>query len=108
MLILLIAYLITLSIVILIFAMTVLIALHVWIHFYISFGFPCRFSGLYIIVFVFEHDVCITIHPNRRSLYVYMSDISVHCLTACRIMTTFLLLDCVSFVLWGAHLSPYL
>ena len=45
-----ITHLISLSIVILIFAMIVLIALHVWIHCCISFELTCRFSGLYIIL----------------------------------------------------------
>ena len=62
MLIALIAYLDSLSIVILIFAMIVLIALHIWIHCYTSFDLTCQLSGLYIILTVFVHDVRITIH----------------------------------------------
>ena len=68
-------HLVLLSIVIMIFAMIVLIALHLWIHFCISFDLTCQFSSLYIILIIFEHDICITIHPDRYSLYVYMSDI---------------------------------
>ena len=55
MLIVLIAYLISLSIVILIFAMIILIALHVWICCW--FDLTCRFSGSHILLIVFEHDV---------------------------------------------------
>ena len=51
MLIVLIAYLISLSILILIFAMTILIALHVWIRRW--FDLTCRFSSLHIILIVF-------------------------------------------------------
>ena len=102
-----IAHLVSLSIVILIFAMIILITLHVWIHCCISFDFTCRFSGLYIILIFFEHDVCITIHLDHHSLYVYMSDIFVLCLTVC-CMTTLLLRDCMSLVVWVTHLSPYL
>ena len=76
MLIVLIAYLISLSIVILIFAMTVLIALHVQIHWYISIDLARWFTCLYILSVVFEHGVLITIHPDCHGLYVYMSDIS--------------------------------
>ena len=74
MLIVLIAYLISLSIVILIFAMIILIALHVWIRCW--FDLTCRFSGSYIFLVVFKHDVCITIHFDYHSLCVDMSDIS--------------------------------
>ena len=76
MLIVLIAYLISLSIVILIFSMIVLIALHVWIHCYTSFDLTCRFSGIYILLIIFEHGILITIHPYCHGLYVYMSDMS--------------------------------
>ena len=92
-----IAHFVPLSIVILIFAMIVLIILHVWIHCCILFDLTCRFSGLYIILLVFEHDVCITIHLDHHSLYVYMSDISVLCLTVCCMIALFLY-DCMSFV----------
>ena len=71
-----IAHFALLSIVILICAMIVLIALHVWIHCCISFYLTHWFSGLYILLIVFEHGVCIIIHPDHHSLYVYMSDIS--------------------------------
>ena len=74
MLIVLIAYLISLGIVILIFSMIILITLHVWIRCW--FDLTCRFSGLYIILIVFEHGILITIHPDSHSLYVCMSDIS--------------------------------
>ena len=57
-----IAYLALLSIVILIFAMIVLTALRVWIHCYIPFDSTYWFTCLYIILIVFEHDVCITFH----------------------------------------------
>ena len=67
MLIVLIAYLISLSIVILIFAMIVWIALQVWIHCYTSFDLTCQFSGLYILLIVFGHDVHIAIHPDSCS-----------------------------------------
>ena len=60
MLIALIAYLDSLSIVILIFAMIVLIALHIWIHCYTSFDLTCRLSRLYILLFVFVQGICIT------------------------------------------------
>ena len=46
MLIVLIAYLISLS-------MAILIALHVWIHCYTSFDLTCRFSRLYILLIIF-------------------------------------------------------
>ena len=74
MLIVLIAYLISLSIVILIFAMIILIALHVWIRCW--FDLTWRFSGLYIILIVFDHGILITIHPDCHGLYAYMSDMS--------------------------------
>ena len=72
----LIVYLILLSIVILIFAMIVWIVWHVWIHCYTLFDLTCRFFGLYILLIIFEHDVCITIHFDYHSLCVDMSDIS--------------------------------
>ena len=75
-LIILIDHLALLSIVILIFAMIVLIALHIWIHCYTSFDLTCRLSGLYILLIVFEHDICITFSSDCHSLYVCMSDIS--------------------------------
>ena len=71
-----IAYFALLSIVILIFAMIVLTALRVWIHCYIPFDSTYWFTCLYIILIVFEHDVCIIIHPDYHSLYAYMGDIS--------------------------------
>ena len=60
MLIILIDHLALLSIVILIFAMIVLIALHIWIYCYTSFDLTCRLSRLYILLFVFEQGICIT------------------------------------------------
>ena len=76
MLIILIDHLALLSIVILFFAMIVLIALHIWIYCYTSFDLTCRLSGLYILLIVFEHDICITFSSDCHSLYVCMSDIS--------------------------------
>ena len=75
-LIILIDHLALLSIVILIFAMIVLTTLHIWIHCYTSFDLTCRLSGLYILLIVFEHDICITFSSDCHSLYVCMSDIS--------------------------------
>ena len=100
-----IAHLVSLSIVILIFSMIILIALHVWIHCCISFDLTCQFSGVYIILIFFEHDVCITIHLDCHSLYAYMSDIFVLCLTVC-CMTAFLLRDCMSLVRVGHTSIP--
>ena len=76
MLIILIAYLVSLSIVILFFAMIVLIALHIWIYCYTSFDLTCRLSRLYILLFVFEQGICITFSSDCHSLYVCVSDIS--------------------------------
>ena len=76
MLIVFIAYLVSLSIVIMIFSMIVLMALHIWIHCYTSFDLTCRLSRLYILLVVFEHGVLITIHLDCHSLYACMSDIS--------------------------------
>ena len=75
MLITLIAYLALLNIVILIFAMIVLIALHVWIHCYILLDFDTL-----IHLFVYFLDClwawCLYhFLPDCHSLYVYMSDI---------------------------------
>ena len=64
MLIILIAYLVSLSIVILFFAMIVLIALHIWIYCYTSFDLTCRLSRLYILLFVFVQGICITFSPD--------------------------------------------
>ena len=54
---------------------------------------------------IFEHDLCITIHPDRHSLYVYISDIFVLCLTIC-CMTALLLHDCMSPVRVGRTSIP--
>ena len=110
MLIVLIAHFVSLSIVILIFAMIILIALHVWIRCCISFDLTCQFSGLCIILIVFEHDICITIPPDCHSLYVYMSDISCTLLD-CMSHDCPSLYDCMSLVCVGCisiHLSPTL
>ena len=48
--------------------MIVLITSHAYTHLYISLGSTCRFSDLYIILIVFEHDVCIIIHLDCRIL----------------------------------------
>ena len=72
-----IVHLVSLSIVIPILAMTILIALHVWIRCYIFIDLTCWFSSLYILLIVFEHDVY-TYHfsSDRHSLYVCMNGIS--------------------------------
>ena len=90
MLIILIGHLALLSIVILILTMIVLIASHVWIHYCISFDLRDWSSCLYIILIVFEHDVCITIHLDCHSLYVDMSGIFVLCLIVCCMTALFL------------------
>ena len=103
-----IAYLTLLSIVILVFAMIVLIALHVWIHFYIPFGSTYWFTCLYIILIVFEHDVCITFHLIVIVCMWTWVIYPILCLTAC-CMTVLLLHDCMSLVHVGhtsIHLPP--
>ena len=105
MLIVLIAHFVLLSIVILIFSMIILIALHVWIRCCISFDLTCQFSGLCIILIVFEHDICITIHPDCHSLYVDMSDI-FYTLLDCMSHDCPLLCDCMSFVCVGRTSIP--
>ena len=42
--------------------MIVLITSHAYTHYCISLDLTCWFSDLYIILIVFEHDDCITIH----------------------------------------------
>ena len=102
----LIVYLISLSIVILIFAMIVWIVWHVWIHCYTLFDLTCRFSGLYILLIVFEHDVCITIHFDYHSLCVHEWYILL-CLTVwC--MTALPLHDCMPLVYVGLTSIPLL
>ena len=56
--------------------MIVLITSHAYTHHCISLSLTCWFSNLYTILIVFKQDVCITIHLDCHSLYVYMSDIS--------------------------------
>ena len=56
--------------------MIVLITSHAYTHHCISLSLTCRFFGLYILLIVFEHDVCITIHFDYHGLCVDMSDIS--------------------------------
>ena len=105
MLIRLIAYLALLSIVILTFSMIVLITLHVWIHCYKPFDSTYWFTCLYIILIVFEHDVCITFHliviVCMWTWVIYL----VLCLTAC-CMIALLLRDFMLLVHVGRTSIP--
>ena len=100
-----IAYLALLSIVILIFAMIVLTALRVWIHCYIPFDSTYWFTCLYIILIVFEHDVCITFHLIIIVCMWTWVIYHVLCLTTC-CMTTLILRDCMSLVHVGCTSIP--
>ena len=108
MLIVLFTYLISLSIVILVFAMIVLIALHVWIHRYTSFDLTCQFSGLYILLIVFlawcsyhyspwlSRLVCVHEWYILCSAWLYDAWLPSLCMIACRLS------------MWVSLLSPYL
>ena len=82
------------------FAMIVLIASHAYTPYCISLDLTCWFSDLYIILIVFEHDVCITIRLVCLILaYLVWTWViyPVLCLTVwC--MTILLLRDCVPLV----------
>ena len=98
---------ISLSIVILIFAMIVLIALHVRIPCYTSFDLTCRLSGLYILLIVWawclyhysswlSQLVCIHEWYILYSAWLYGAWLPSICVIACYLS------------MWDAHLSLYL
>ena len=99
-----------LSIFTLIFSMIDLITSHAYTCHYISFDSTYWSIGLYIILIVFEHDVCITICIDYHILAYLVcihDDISDLCLIACR-MTVLLCVIACRLSMWDAHLSPYL
>ena len=87
--------------------MIVLITSHVQIHCCISFDLMDWFSCLYIILIVFEHDVCITIHLDYHILCVDMVIYLYFAWLCVAWLPSFCMIACRLFV-WIAHLSPYL
>ena len=87
--------------------MIVLITPHAYTHHCISLDLTCRLTCLYIILIIFEHDICIIIHLIVIAYMWTRVAYFVPCLIACHMIALLCVIACCLFV-WDAHLSPYL
>ena len=104
-----------------VFVMFVLITSHTWIHCCMFFDLMCWFSGLYIVLIIFEHAVFVII---RLDCLLSMLSLSLFILIVIACIWTWMVYLCFAWLyvawllffcmiawrlsVWAAHISPYL